>query len=67
MGGGFGDGVGFPVSTHPPRRNQDTSRPNAYGKALVELCRNTCVGIANGRSAGDVDGAVTYDRGSECH
>jgi hypothetical protein len=42
---------------------QDTSRPNAYGKALAELCKDTCLFIANGRSPGDEGGAITYDRG----
>ena len=48
-----------------PRRNQNNSRPNAYDKARVELCRSTCVLIANGKSSGAIkdDGAVTYDPG----
>ena len=47
----------------PLRHTQDSSRPNAYGRALVELCKGTGVFIANGRSCGDEAGAITYDRG----
>ena len=42
------------------RRSQDTGGPNAAGRKLLTLCRRTGLRIANGRTAGDPDGALTF-------
>lgn len=40
------------------RNNLDTTS-NSYGKAVVELCKNTDMRILNGRTIGDLEGAYT--------
>jgi hypothetical protein len=52
----------LPVPGVPDRCNTDVSRHNAYGQALVSMCRATGVVIANGRVAGDLQGASTFVR-----
>lgn len=47
-----------PIST--PRRSQDTGIVNAAGRQLLSLCCRTGLRIANGRTAGDMGGAVTF-------
>ncbi|MES9883367.1 MAG: endonuclease/exonuclease/phosphatase family protein [Sedimenticola sp.] len=37
----------------PPRSNQDTRDTNAYGRRLINLCRNTGVRLVNGRYGSD--------------
>eukprot|EP00775_Hariotina_reticulata_P009475 gene9475-biopygen11351 len=51
----------------PPRCNQDSARPDQFGRALVQLCVSTGCFLLNGRASGDQGGACTYaSRGQPC-
>ena len=43
------------------RRSRDSrERPNKWGRALLDMCVETSVRIANGRVSGDEEGQVTF-------
>ena len=48
-----------PIPTCSGRRNQDPRR-NPNGCKMLEMCRRTGLRIANGRAAGDLEGAITF-------
>ena len=46
--------------TTTQRHSQDSAAVNTAGRQLLSLCCRTGLRIANGRTAGDVDGALTF-------
>ena len=55
----------FLPSTAPPVQSQRHSRdsrerPNRWGRALLDMCVETSVRIANGRVSGDEEGQITF-------
>ncbi len=52
-------GEGGPSPTRVPRRSQDRGTSTGYASELLHLCQSTGMRIANGRVAGDGEGACT--------
>lgn len=48
------------------RRNEDISPPNAYGKRLIDLCREMELRFLNGRVMGDLSGKLTCYKWNGC-
>lgn len=48
------------VDVEPMKRFNFDMEKNCYGRKLVELCKNTNMLIANGRTCGDIPGNYTY-------
>ena len=46
---------------YPRRENSDQRSPNAWGWAMLALCKASNLAIVNGRTPGDPSGATTFD------
>ena len=53
------DNIGSVQDVYLPRRNSDTTKTDAHGTELLNLCKSTGLRIANGRVLGDLNGNVT--------
>ena len=50
----------YSTDLNSPRHNMDTNSKNKCGRFLLDLCKESCLKLLNGRCMGDIFGNFTY-------